>query len=251
MNVSTLIVDDEPLARAGLRDMLSAFDWITCVGEAGSGPAAVEAINTLRPDLVFLDIQMPGMLGTDLVRRLQHEPFIVFTTAYAQHAVTAFELGAVDYLLKPFGTARLRTALERARSAMGEASQATSIERIREVLDTAPMTRLFVRSGRAIIPLAVADVSWLEAQGDYVAAHVGRLSYMLHLALNRLEHRLDPTRFVRIHRAYIANLDHVKAFRQHGQGGLVAELGDGTRLPVSRSRAHDLRTRGWGLGVSG
>ena len=244
MKVSVLIADDEPVARAGLRDMLSSVEWLTCVGEAASGPAAVERIDALKPELVFLDIQMPGLVGTEVLRRVQHQPFVVFTTAFAQHAVTAFELGALDYLLKPFGPERLATALERVRAALGEPSAASAFDRLSEAMSQGPMSRLFVRSGGAIIPVAVASVSWFEAQGDYVAAHVGRSQHVLHLSLNRLEARLDAKKFTRIHRTHIVNLDHVTAFRPEGKDRLVAVLTDGTRLAVSRNRAKDLRDLG-------
>jgi two-component system LytT family response regulator len=135
--VATLIVDDEPVARAGMRHMLADVEWIDCVGEAASGPAAVEAIDALRPELVFLDIQMPGISGIEVLRRVTHQPFVVFTTAFAEHAVTAFELGAVDYLLKPFGAERLRASLDRARAALGEPLPAT-LDRLGELLGQAP-----------------------------------------------------------------------------------------------------------------
>jgi len=244
VKITVLIADDEPVARSGLRDMLTSVEWLTCVGEAASGPAAVDGINTLRPELVFLDIQMPGFLGTEVLRRVQHQPFVVFTTAFAQHAVTAFELGALDYLLKPFGPERFATALERVRAALGEPSATPTFDRLSEAMRHGPMSRLFVRSGGAIIPVAVDDVIWFEAQGDYVAAHVGRSQHVLHLSLNRLEARLDPKRFTRIHRTHIVNLDHVTAFRPHGKDRLVAVLTDGTRLAVSRNRAKDLRDLG-------
>lgn len=244
MNVSALIVDDEPVARSGLRDMLAAVDWLTVVGEAANGPAAIEAINRLRPELVFLDIQLPGLLGTDVLRRLEHQPMVVFTTAFGEHAVAAFELGALDYLLKPFGPVRLTAALERVRAALGEPSSFPSLDRMTEALSQSPMSRLFVRSGGGLIPVAVSGVAWFEADGDYVVAHAGRSHHMIHVSLNRVEARLDPARFVRIHRTHIVNLDHVKAFRRHGKGQLLAELIDGTRLVVSRARAHDLRALG-------
>ena len=242
VKVRALIADDEPVARAGLRDMLSALDWVTCVGDAASGPQAVEAINALRPELVFLDIQMPGLLGTEVLRRVVHQPFVVFTTAFAQHAVTAFELGALDYLLKPFGPERLATTMDRVRAALGE--PAPALDRLGEALSKGPMSRLFVRSGAAIIPVAVANVLWFAARGDYVAAHMSGARHLLHLSLNRLEVRLDPKRFARIHRTHIVNLDRVTAFRRQGKGGLVAELSDGTHLSVSRSRARDIRGLG-------
>jgi two-component system LytT family response regulator len=241
--VTALIADDEPVARAGLRAMLAPFHWVTCVGEAASGPATVEAINTLRPELVFLDIEMPGLKGTDVMRQLQHEPYVVFTTAWAQHAAAAFELGALDYLLKPFGPERLAVALDRVRSALGEPGGSTALDRYREALSSGPISRVFVRSGRAIVPIAVENVAWFEADGDYVAIHTGKARHLVHLSLARLEERLDATRFVRIHRTSIVNLDRVKAFRTGPKGRLLAELEDGTRLEVSRSKAKELRDR--------
>jgi two-component system LytT family response regulator len=243
--VSVVIADDESVARAGLRDMLAEVEWLSLVGEAANGPAAVEAINRLRPELVFLDIQMPGLLGTDVLQRVSHMPFVVFTTAYAQHAAAAFELGALDYLLKPFGPDRLGRALERARAAIGEpASGPAALDRLREALGSGPMTRLFVRSGGSVIPVAVATVGWFESSGDYVIAHAGKGRCMLHLPLARLETRLDPKRFLRIHRTRLVNLDHVVAFRPHGRGQLVAEMTDGARLVVSRERAKEIRALG-------
>jgi two-component system LytT family response regulator len=240
VKVTTLIVDDEPLARAGLRAMLSAIDWVSCVGEAASGPAAVAAINQLRPDLVFLDIELPGLLGTDVLRHVVHQPYVVFATAFAQHAVAAFELGALDYLLKPFGPDRLNATMERVMAALGEPASLPAFDRLREALASGPISRLFVRFGGAIVPVAVAAISRFEAWGDYVTAHAGSTRHVLHLSLNRLENRLDPTRFVRIHRSRIVNLDHVTAFRRRGKQ-LVAELDDGSRLEVSRNRAKELR----------
>jgi two-component system LytT family response regulator len=145
--VTVVIADDEPAARAGLRDIVAGIEWLRVVGEASNGPAAVEIINRLKPELVFLDIQMPGLLGTDVLRHIDHQPFVIFTTAYAQHAATAFELGAIDYVLKPFGADRLATSLERIRAAIGEPVTPSAIDRLSETLGTGPMSRLFVRSG--------------------------------------------------------------------------------------------------------
>jgi two-component system LytT family response regulator len=238
--VTALVVDDEPVARAGMRRMLDEVEWIECIGEASNGLAAIESIDRLKPELVFLDIQMPGLSGIEVLRQLQHQPFVVFTTAFAQHAVTAFELGALDYLLKPFGEERLRGTLDRIRAAVGE-PRASSFDRVTEAMGHAPMSRLFVRVGRNIVPLAVGDIVWFEAVGDYIAAHVGSSQHLLHLSLNQLENRLDPQRFARIHRTHIVNLDHVAAFRRELNGHVVAELKNGTTLQVSRTKARDLR----------
>ena len=245
MKVRTLIVDDEPLAREGLRAMLTAFEWAEVVGEATDGAAAVEAINRLQPELVFLDVQMPGLLGTEVARRLERQPFIIFTTAYSQHAVSAFELGAVDYLLKPFGRSRLSAAMERVRAAIGEPVGVGALERLAGALGSGPISRLFVRTGGNLVPLLISEVAWFEADDDYVIAHTARAHHALSLSLSRLEERLDPRRFVRVHRAHIVNLDHVRAFKRDTRGNLEAELVSGRRVPVSRARAQELRSLGY------
>lgn len=244
MKVRALIADDEPLARVGLREMLAAVPWITVVGEAAHGPAAVEGIDALRPDLVFLDIEMPGLRGLEVLHQARHQPFVVFTTAYAEHAVTAFELGALDYLLKPFGPERLTATLDRVRGAIGEPAPTPPFDRLSDAWRQGPISRLFVRAGHAILPIAVDSVSRFEADGDYVVAYAGNTRHLLHVSLNRLESRLDPERFSRVHRAHLVNLRFVRAFRRHGKGRMVAELTDGTHLPVSRTRAQELRSQG-------
>ena len=244
MKVTAFIVDDEPVARAGLRAMLRAFDWVEVVGEAGDGESALKGIRALRPELIFLDVQMPGLLGTEVLHRLDRPPFVIFTTAYSEHAVTAFELGAVDYLLKPFGPSRLAAAMERVRSALGEPSSTDPFERLSGALAGGPISRLFVRIGGTLVPLPVERVSRFEADGDYVIAHAGSARHMLHLSLSRLEGRLDSRRFVRVHRTHIVNLDQVRAFKRDAGGNLEAELLDGARVPVSRARAQELRSVG-------
>jgi two-component system LytT family response regulator len=244
VKVTALVVDDEPIARAGLKGMLSAFDWIEVVGEAADGQSAVRAIETLKPELLFLDVQMPGLLGTDVLRQVEHRPFVIFTTAYSQHAVTAFELGAVDYLMKPFGPARLAAAMERVRGAIGEPSTADAIDRLSGALAGGPITRLFARVGNAIVPIPLDRVSRLEADGDYVAAYVDGSRHLLHLSLTGLLARLDPKRFAQVHRTHVLNLDHVRAFKRDARGNLEAELTDGTKVPVSRARAQELRSLG-------
>ncbi len=224
--------------------MLTAFDWVEVIGEAADGVAAVEAINRLRPELVFLDVQMPGLFGTDVLRRIEQQPFVIFTTAFSQHAVTAFELGAVDYLLKPFGPARLSAAMLRIRAAIGEPSHVGALERLSGAMKSGPISRLFVRVGANLVPLAITEVVWFEADGDYVIAHTERARHALNLSLSRLEERLDSKRFVRVHRAHIVNLDHVRAFKRDTRGNLEAELATGRRVPVSRARAQELRSLG-------
>lgn len=241
--LTVVIADDEPIAREGLRRMLEAHAWLSVVGEAASGDASVAMVDARRPDVLFLDVEMPGGNGIDVLRRLAHRPFVVFTTAFSQHAVTAFELGAVDYLLKPFGEERLRIALDRVRAGVGEPVEAVG-DRLQEAMRQGAMTRLFVRSGHSVIPVAVEQVVRVEAWGDYVIAITTTSRYVVHLALQRLADRLDPARFVRVHRAHLVNLAHVKAFRAQPGGGLVAEMRDGATVPVSRAHARTIRALG-------
>ena len=236
-------MDDEPVARAGLREMLSAASWLRVVGEAADGRSAVTAIEKLKPDIVFLDIEMPGLPGTDVLSQTEHQPFVVFTTAHAQHAASAFELGALDYVLKPFGAERLAKALDRVRAALGEPGSPPVLDRLREALGNGPMSRLFVRSGNGVVPVLVNDVSRFEASGDYVTAHTARSRHLLHLPLSRLEARLDSHKFMRVHRTHIVNLDQVSAFRRQTRG-LVAEMRDGARVPVSRDKAKEIKALG-------
>lgn len=240
--VTALIADDEPIAREGLRAMLRDISWLSCVGEAANGIAAVEAIDRLRPELLFLDIEMPGLSGLDVLRRVTHQPLVLFTTAYAHHAVAAFELGALDYLLKPFAAARLATTLDRVRAALGEPMPPTA-DRLAEAMGHGPMTRLFVRSGSSIMPVAIETIVRFEAWGDYVTAYTARSRHVLHLSLNRLEERLDPARFVRVHRTHIVNLAQVVAFRRQDKA-LVAEMSDGARVAVNRTKARMFRELG-------
>jgi len=246
MTLSVLIVDDEPLARQRLQRMLRGEPDLELLPPCADGRSAVAAIGEHQPDLMFLDVQMPGMSGFDVLAAVgaKHMPVVVFVTAHDRFALQAFEAEALDYLLKPFGAERLERTLDRVRAVLGEPAPASAFERFRESSRGGPISRLFVRSGRAIIPVAVDSVSWFASDGDYVAVHVGRTRHLIHLALSRLESRLDPAKFIRIHRTAIVNLDHVKAFKRDDAGQFVAEMMDGTRLDVSRSKARELRELG-------
>jgi two-component system, LytTR family, response regulator len=244
MRISTFLADDEPVARDGLRAMLGAFEWITIVGEAADGASAVRQIDAQRPELVFLDVQMPGLLGTDVLRELSWRPYVIFTTAFSEHAVSAFELGAVDYLLKPFGPSRLAAAMQRVQASVGEPIPIDAIERLSGAFGGGPITRLFVRIGGTLVPLPLERVNRFEADGDYVVAHSEGVKHLLHLSLSRLEERLDAKRFVRVHRTHIVNLEQVRAFKPDERGNLEALMHDGARVPVSRSRAKEIRRLG-------
>ncbi|HEU5217560.1 MAG TPA: LytTR family DNA-binding domain-containing protein [Gemmatimonadales bacterium] len=242
--ITTLIADDEAPARKRLRDLLGTVAWIEVIGECADGPATIEAVDRLEPALLLLDLQMPGCDGLAVVRQITHQPAIVFTTAYDRYAVAAFELGAIDYLLKPFGRDRLMLAIERFRDHRGRRTDARTRERIAETLEPSPtLSRLFVRTRGKIIVVPAAEIQRFEARDDYSALYTGGHRHLIHLRLADLEHRLDPARFVRVHRSHIVNLDFVEAMIPTGDARLEVVLRDGTRLMASRSRSRDLRAQ--------
>lgn len=240
----TVIVEDEPLARRTLREFVAEVDWIECVGEAETGPAALELIESLEPDLIFLDIQLPGLDGLELLRRLRHQPAVVFTTAFDRYAVSAFELEALDYLLKPFGRDRFLQALERVRRAVRHEDVPPATERAQRVFEGdrgTPLQRFFVRDRGKLIPLNASDIERLEADDDYVRVHSGGRVHLVYLTLNDFERRLDPAKFLRIHRTHIVNLDYVSHLVPYDGSRMQVEMRDHTRLLASRARSKELR----------
>jgi len=241
MRPTAVVVDDDPLARERLRDLAGEVSLVDVVGEAADGESAVRVIDELRPDIVFLDIEMPGGSGLDVARRIEHPAAIVFTTAYQQYAVTAFELSAVDYLLKPFGPERFREAVERALAARGLESQTRRTALLDEALEQShPLARLFLRERDTILPVPVERIVRIEAEGDYVMVHTRERSYLVRLRLQDLESRLGD-RFLRVHRSHLVNLDHVKVFEHNDDVRLVVVMTDGTRILASRARSRELR----------
>lgn len=242
MKPTALIVDDDPLARERLKDLLVEVPLVEVVGEAGDGESAIRMLEELRPDIAFLDIEMPAGSGLDVLRRAKHAPVAIFTTAYDHYAVTAFELAAVDYLLKPFGAARLREALERAVRLVGEPDGASEARaRATEALDSeVDLSRLFLRERDAILPVPIERISRFEADGDYVVVHVDDRRHLVRLRLQDLEDRLGD-RFLRVHRSHLVNLDHVQKFEPHEDGRLVVVMSDDAHILASRSRSRELR----------
>jgi two-component system LytT family response regulator len=240
--VRALIVEDEELARQQLGELIGEVPWIQCIGEASNGTAAVQMIDELEPDLVFLDIQMPELSGLEVLQRISHDPGIIFTTAFDQHAVSAFELGALDYLLKPFGRERFGAALERARRALDAGPDESVRERVSTALVAAgPVPRVFVRDRGKILPIPAQEIERLEAEDDYVALYARGRRFLVYVALGDLERRLDPERFLRVHRSHIVNLDHVAALAPYDGTRLQVEMRDGTKIMASRTRSRELR----------
>ena len=239
--IRALIVDDEPLARDGVRLHLESQTDIEIVGEAVDGDHAVEMINSLRPDLVFLDVQMPGLDGFGVIEAVGVDamPAVIFTTAYDEFALRAFDANAVDYVLKPFDGDRLRRALDQARTQIRGRRRSEIEERLIGLLAELHgkgqyLERIIVRSGGRILILRTDDVDWLEAASNYVRIHAGGREYLLRETMTNLETRLDPAQFVRIHRSTIVKLNRIKELEPLFQGDYVLILEDGTRLTSSR-----------------
>jgi two-component system LytT family response regulator len=248
--IRALIVEDEPEARRNLREFLREADWIAVVSEAADGRTAVERIDRLEPDLVFLDVQLPEMTGLRVLETVRHAPEVVFTTAYDQYALAAFEIGALDYLVKPFGRERFAKMLERVRrrlaAAPADAPAAAGVpapDRARAAFAPGPLARLFARRGDRIVPILASDIRRIEAQGDYAEVHTPAGSFLLHVSLKELAARLDPERFLQVHRSHIVNLDAIDHLRPYDDRRLRIVLRDGSELVASRAASERLRDR--------
>lgn len=242
--VRALICEDEPLAVRALREYLKDVDWIEIVGDARDGREAARSIQKLEPDLVFLDVQMPGLTGLEVLEIVTHRPAVVFTTAYDQYAVTAFEEGAVDYLLKPFGRDRLLETLNRVRVRLvgeGVLAAGDGDEVGTRGAAGRPTERIFARDRGALVPLEVNDIVRLEAADNGVEVVTPSGRYELDATLTELEGRLDPSDFVRIHRAHIVNLAHVVSIRRYDDRRLSVRLDDGETVVASRRGSRSLR----------
>ena len=242
MYTTALIVEDEPLARRKLRDLLRNVSWIECVGEAANGRIAIGAIDEQQPDLVFLDVRLPDMTGLDVLSRVKHKPTVIFTTAYDQFAVTAFELAAIDYLLKPFGADRFNKAMTRARPLLEQKAGTAAADRAREMMKEGEVPRLFVRDAGRIVPIKVSAVERLEACDDYVIVHAGPRQYRINVTLNELEARLNGKTFIRVHRSHLVNLDHVASWTPYDGSRVQIALKSGATIMASRQRSRELRT---------
>jgi len=227
-------VDDEELARAMLREMLRSHPEIEIAAECANGFDAVKAIGETAPDILFLDVQMPKLDGFEVLELIDPGPAVIFVTAYDQYAMRAFDAQAVDYLLKPFSTERFERALERARARRGQSRQ-TSVHLAAAARGPERPRRIVVRDGPKVHIIPVERLDYVEAQDDYVALHSGGRSYLKQQPIAALEAMLDPTRFVRIHRSAIVNLERVSRIEPYAKDSRIAILADGTRLPVSRS----------------
>ena len=231
-----VIVDDEELARAVLREQLGGEPGVEIVAECANGFEAVKAVSELKPDLVFLDVQMPKLDGFEVLELIGREVAVVFVTAYDEYALRAFEVHAVDYLLKPFSAARLGEAVEQARHRLADraALPISALVASARPKDS-PTERIVVRDGSRVDVIPVARLDYVEAQDDYVCLHAEGKRFLKEQTMAECESALDPARFVRIHRSYILNIERLTRVEPYGRESRVAILADGTRLPVSRA----------------
>jgi two-component system LytT family response regulator len=245
VRLKVLIVDDEPLAREGIKLMLGSDSQ---AAEARNGREAVAKIREVKPDLVLLDVQMPRMDGFGVIEAIGADqmPAVIFVTAYDTYAIRAFEISAVDYLLKPVTEERFRIAFERAKKRLGAATPEESTRQMMAVLDAIAhprryLSRLAIRSGDRTIFLGIDDIEWIEAEQNYVCVHAGEAAHFLHVPMNTMETSLDPERFLRIHRSYIINLLYVKQLWTLVHGQYVVELTSGRRLQSGRTYGEKIR----------
>ena len=242
MKINTLIVDDEPLARDRVKRFLRDVQDIKIIGECGNGREAVAAIKEQKPDLVFLDIQMPEKNGFDVVKSLDDRamPAVIFVTAYDQYALQAFDVHALDYLLKPFNRERLHKAVSHARDQIETKRIGQLDERLVSLIkdlkaDRKYLERLVVKSVGRVFFLKVDDIDYIEAAGNYVKLHTGRESHMIRETMNGIEAKLDPDKFLRIHRSTVVNIDRIKELHPMFSGDYAVILRNGTELALSRN----------------
>jgi two-component system, LytTR family, response regulator len=250
MSIRALVVDDEPLARRAIRRLLGKHDGMDVIGECGDGESAVTEIRERKPDLVFLDVQMPEMNGFQVLRELGADeiPVTIFVTAYDRYALRAFEVNAIDYLLKPIGKERFERALTRAKQRIAGKLNYDEVHRIISRLDrlaaqTYPNRLAISKNGRVLF-VATKDIDWIEAEGNYVRLHVGNREHELRETLAGLEERLNPAEFLRIHRSTIVNIQRIKEIQAWFHGHHRVLLEDGTELRLSRYQREIARKLG-------
>jgi len=244
MKLRTLIVDDETPARERLKRLLSQNDMVEIIGEAEDGIKAVETIEELNPDLVLLDIQMPGLDGFGVIKMLQKPPLIIFVTAYDEYAIRAFEVNALDYLLKPFTKVRLERAIERAFQEFSRRTDfAAKLDALFQTLKEQPryLARIAMRKGGRVFILDVADIDWIGSEGGLIFIHTKEEKYVTNYTLEELESRLNPYMFFRAHRSAIVNLTKIKEIIPWFAGSHRIRLTTGAEVDLSRSQAKELR----------
>jgi two-component system LytT family response regulator len=242
--ISAIIIDDETLARNIIREYLELHPYVNILAECRDGFQAIESIEKYHPDLLFLDIQMPEMNGFEMLDMLEEMPYVIFSTAYDQYALKAFEINAVDYLLKPYVQSRFDLAVQRAREHILKGQYDNQkIERLLKSLhdEQTYLKRMLIKESGKIIIINTTEIQWIEAVEDYVNIHTSKSTYLVLQSLSRLETKLDPKQFIRAHRSYIINLEAVGELEPWSNGRLKCRLKDGHDIILSRSGARRLK----------
>lgn len=242
MKIRTLLADDMPLARSRMRRFLKTDKEIEIIRECSRGDEAIEAINNLKPDLVFLDVEMPGTSGFEVLQAIKLDPMpaVIFVTAYDQFTLRAFDCHALDYLLKPFDERRLRRSLERAKRELKRTKQPDINRQLQNALQNGKpepkfLKRIAVKSGERTVFLPVEEIDWVATAGNYLELHVGKQRHLIRERMCELESKLDPTKFVRIHRLSLINIERVRELQPLFNGDYIVILHNGTRLTLSRT----------------
>jgi two-component system LytT family response regulator len=245
MTINCLIVDDEQLARDLLREYIEHLPELRVIGEATKGKEAVELIDTLKPDLIFLDVQMPGMNGFDVLDDITHDPFVIFTTAYDQYAIKAFEKNAVDYLLKPIDLERFRLAVRRAveRMKLEQNNVGELLRSLKTDNKSSYDSHIFVQKSEKLINLPIEEIMFLEASGDYTILTTKNDQFVSSSGIGKLEEILNPETFIRVHRSTIININFLKEIEKHFNGGMMVKMNTGKSFPVSRTYAKLIRRK--------
>jgi two-component system, LytTR family, response regulator len=241
-----LIIDDEKLARDLLREYLEPMPEIEILDECAKGSEAVEKINKLKPDLIFLDVQMPGMTGFEVLDEIDHEPYVIFTTAYDQYAIKAFEKNAVDYLLKPLDQERFKQAIDRAfkRKKMEEGDIENLLGSLRQVNHRGTYdSHIFVQKSEKLFNLPIEEIVYLEASGDYTIISTKNDQFVSSSGIGKLEEIMNPDTFIRVHRSTIVNVNYLKEIERHFNGGMIVKMQSGKSFPVSRTYAKQIRKK--------
>lgn len=245
MNTTCIIIDDEKLARDLLHEYLEAFPKIEIIGECEKGKDAVEKIDSLKPDIIFLDVQMPGMNGFEVLEEIDHDPYVIFTTAYDQYAIKAFEKNAVDYLLKPLDEERFTLAVNRAltRKKLEQNNLDELLMSIRAERKGNFESHIFVQKSEKLFNLPVEEIIYLEASGDYTIITTKNDQFVSSSGIGKLEEIMNPEIFIRVHRSTIINLNFLKEIERHFNGGMIVKMQSGKSFPVSRTYAKMIRKK--------
>ena len=247
ISIRTVVADDEPLARTKLRVLLKGEPDVRLVAECANGLETIQAVRTYRPDLLLLDVEMPEIGGFEVLQALDPEetPFVIFTTAYNDYAVRAFEAEALDYLMKPFAEPRLREAIGRARQQLAFHEGVISVNRVREFLSRAPspsgfLERLVIKAAGRVVFLNVDEIDWIEAAANYVRIHTAKDSHLMRESIGRMAEKLDSARFSRVHRSVIVNVSKIRELQACNSGEYIILLRSGKELPCSRGYRQEL-----------